>query len=374
MVALTTTTFQDPPVDRGTWVRRVDQKINSRKRLMSRCACHGNGVTQRSGTTLRCMSDDHVYGVRLLVPGTAATMAQWRASLGRSGLTLDGESLTSQHLGFRARAELVDNDGSFGQAFGHGTMSVEEQRAVAGAGSALVLDLPVYLDAAAEDVAALIAALGDAGALGVRLEQSKLGWPVTHWVRALEGDDPWLLYHCAVVVLRDGGVSRSCGMHVFGLPDARVEAPPSEADRLLGTLNVYQLAEDPVLASGDTFRPDLDTPRRRLERWPDDGYPPGHACHNPFGTWRLGDEAGEADPRSELRPVFIPALAALLTAAEEKAGRRLHRDEVERITSEGTCMMMTHADAQNLERSRGYADLEPELAWRQWQVLRGSRG
>jgi hypothetical protein len=36
MVALTTTTFQDPPVDRGTWVRRVDQKINSRKRLMSR--------------------------------------------------------------------------------------------------------------------------------------------------------------------------------------------------------------------------------------------------------------------------------------------------------------------------------------------------
>jgi hypothetical protein len=300
-------------------------------------------------------------------------MARWQGSLGRSGLTLDGHSLTSQNLGFRALAQWVENDGSFSQAFGHGTMSEEEQSAVAAAGSALVLDLPVYLDAAAGEVAMLIAALGDAGALGVRLEQSKLGWPVGEWIRALDGGDPWMLYRCAVVVLQDRGVSRSCGMHAFGLPDAQVEASPSEANQILGVFNVYRLAEDPVLVSGDTFKPDLDTPRRRLERWPDDGYPPGHACHNPFGTWRLGTEAGEADSRSELRPVFIPALVALLTAAEEKAGRRLRREEVERLTSEGTCMMMTHADAQKLERSRGYADLEPELAWRQWQVLRESR-
>jgi hypothetical protein len=220
----------------------------------------------------------------------------------------------------------------------------------------------------------LIAALGDAGALGVRLEQSKLGWPITRWIRVLQDGDPWMLYRCAVVVLQDRGVSRSCGMHAFGLPDAQVQAPPSQANQLLGLLNVYQLAEDPVLLSGDTFSPDLETPRRRLERWPDDGYPQGNPCHNPFGTWRMGAEGGKADPQSELRPVFIPALVAPLTAAEEKAGRRLHREEVERLTSEGICMMMTHADAKNLERSRGYADLEPELAWRQWQVLRESRG
>jgi hypothetical protein len=176
------------------------------------------------------------------------------------------------------------------------------------------------------------------------------------------------------VVLQDGDEARSCGMHAFGLPDARVEAPPSEANRLLGELNVYQLAEDPVLVSGDTFRPDLDTPRRRLERWPDDGYPQDHVCHNPFGAWHLGAEGGEADSRSELRPVFIPALVAVLTAAEAEAGRRLRREEVERLTSEGTCMMMAHADAQQLERTRGYADLEPDLAWRQWQVLCDSRG
>jgi hypothetical protein len=318
------------------------------------------------------MTRDLVYGVRLFVPGTAATMAQWQGVLGRSGLTLDGQWLTSKILSFRALAEWAENDGSFGQAFGHGTMSVEEQRAVAGAGSALVLDLPVYLGAEAAEVAMLIAALGDAGALGVRLEQSKLGWPVARWIRALEGGDPWMLYRCAVVVLQDRGVLRSCGMHAFGLPDAQIEAPPSEANQLLGSLNVYQLAEDPVLVSGDTFTPDSDTPRRRLERWPDDGYPQDHACHNPFGTWRLGPEGGEADARGDLRPVFAPSLVALLTAAEEKAGRRLRREEVERLTNEGACMMMTHTDAKYLERSRGYADLEPELAWNQWQVLRGS--
>jgi hypothetical protein len=311
------------------------------------------------------MPDDHAYGVRLFVPGSAATMADWQDSLGGAGLTLD--------LGLGALAQWVENDGSFGPAFGHGTMSVRDQSAVAAAGSALVLDLPVYLHEAAAEVATVIAALGDAGALGVRLEQSKLGWPVSHWVRSLQDDDPWMLYRTAVVVLQDGGRSRSCGMHAFGRPDGQIEAPPDEADRILGSLNVYQLAEDPVLVGGDTFSPDLDTARRRLVRWPDDGYPPGHPCHNPFGVWRLGPAGGQADSRGELRPVFVPALVALLTAAEQTAGRPLHRDEVERLTGEGTCMMMPHADAQTLERRRGYADLDPEYAWPQWQTLAESR-
>ncbi|MEV0456648.1 DUF4261 domain-containing protein [Catellatospora methionotrophica] len=319
------------------------------------------------------MTDDRVHGVQLLVPGTAATMTQWQDSLGRAGLTLDGRGITSKALSFHTPAEIIDNDGSFGQAFGHGTMSAQEHAAVGRAGSALILDLPVYLDTVPGEAAMLVAALGDAGALGLRLEQSKLGWPVQRWVQAPGSGDPWMLYRCAVVVLQDRGVSRSCGMHAFGLPDAQVEAPPSEANQLLGSLNVYQLAEDPVLVSGDTFSPDIQTPRRRLERWPDGGYPQGHPCHNPFGTWRLGAEGGKADPRSELRPVFIPPLVALLTAAEEKAGRHLRREEVQRLTDEGVCMMMTHADAANLERSRGYADLEPELAWSQWQVLRETR-
>lgn len=33
---------------------------------------------------------------------------------------------------------------------------------------------------------------------------------------------------------------------------------------------------------------------------------------------------------------------------------------------------MKPADALALERSRGYADIEPELAWQQWQIVRRS--
>jgi hypothetical protein len=76
-------------------------------------------------------------------------------------------------------------------------------------------------------------------------------------IRLAVGPEPFM---SAVMVLQDRGVSRSCGMHAFGLPDAQVEAPPKQANQILGVFNVYQLAEDPVLVSGDTFQPDLDTP------------------------------------------------------------------------------------------------------------------
>jgi hypothetical protein len=61
---------------------------------------------------------------------------------------------------------------------------------------------------------------------------------------------------------------------------------------------------------------------------------------------------------------------AILTAAERSAGRALTRGEVEKVVAKSTAIAMTVADAQALERSRGYADLEPERAWEQWQIVR----
>lgn len=39
------------------------------------------------------------------------------------------------------------------------------------------------------------------------------------------------------------------------------------------------------------------------------------------------------------------------------------------MRDKAACMAMDHADARKLEWSRGYADLEPELAWEQWSAL-----
>jgi hypothetical protein len=306
----------------------------------------------------------------LFIPGTAPTEAAWRTALAREGLRLEGEHLRGPGVPFEVLVEHVSNDGHFGEAFALPTVGAALNKAIDGAPGALVLTMPVALDVQAQAVATLVEAIGRAGGLGVRVEQSKLGYPLARWVELVKPADPADLYRAAVIVLtdREGGRLKSCGMHVFSLPDAEIEAGWQGT---LDVFNVFQLAEDPVLRTGETFAPDAQTPRRRIERWPDGGYPSDHSCHNPFGVWRFGPEGGSASKKGALELVFMPALVALLLASEERAGRALTRAEVEAIVEKGVCMTMEPRDAQKLERSRGYSDLDPEQAWDQWRAARG---
>src|SRR5262249_15259286 len=150
----------------------------------------------------------------------------------------------------------------------------------------------------------------------------------------------------------------------------RLGGDPAGLRELASELNIYQLAEDPMILSGQTFAPDRETPRRVVERWPDIQYPPAHSCHNPYGVWRLGPPCGSARPMGKLLPVFIPALHALLRA-REKDGEVLTKQQVESTRDQGACIAMDPRDAQKLERVRGYSDLDPELVWEQWRVVRG---
>jgi hypothetical protein len=164
-------------------------------------------------------------------------------------------------------------------------------------------------------------------------------------------------------------------MHAFSLPDASVQMDTmtsEEAQELLTTLNVYQLGEDPLLLSGQTFSPTPGSARRVVQRWPDDGYPPDHWCHNPYGLWRLSAEGAQARAQVQLHPLFIPALVVLLHALEKQSGP-LTRRQVEETTKQGTCAAVEHRHAQEMERARGYADIDPELAWEQWCVVRANR-
>src|SRR5262249_40852182 len=124
--------------------------------------------------------------------------------------------------------------------------------------------------------------------------------------------------------------------------------------------------------SGQTFTPARDIPRRVVERWPDTRYPSGHGCHNPYGVWRVGPPGGTARSLGELVPVFIPALQVLLAALEDKSKKPLRTKEVEATRDNGACIAMEPRDAQRHERERGYADLDPELAWEQWKLVRRS--
>ena len=274
--------------------------------------------------------------------------------------------------------EWIDNpkDGSFAAAFSFGTVARDVVEQLDAAPGALLVKSSEDLREGRQQLVALVEKLRQHGALAVRFEQSKLGWTVDGWLELVAAGHPWELHHCAVTMLVGKTQVVSCGMHAFSLPDARVELKtgddPAAAQELLSQLNVYQLAEDPLLLSGQTFSPDVETPRRVLQRWPDDGYPPDHWCHNPYGVWRLGPPGGKGRPQPELHLQFMPGLVVLLAALEEKHGP-LTKAQVLEARDSAVCMAVEHRDAQKLERSRGYADLDPELAWEQWQLDRASR-
>jgi hypothetical protein len=70
--------------------------------------------------------------------------------------------------------------------------------------------------------------------------------------------------------------------------------------------------------------------------------------------------------------VFIPALAPILLRAEQLKGAALTRDEVERIRDHASRVTVAPESAAQIERERGYRDLNPERCWQEWQHLRST--
>ena len=273
-----------------------------------------------------------------------------------------------------ADAEWVDNAGDLANGFSFGTVEPDVVAAIADAPGALVVSTPHDLRDGRAELVALVERLRDAGALAVRLEQSKLGWAIADWLEVYSSDDAWAWHRSAVVFLGGDSALHSCGMHAFSLPDAQIElaGDPAELQKVATFFNIYQIVEDPLIRSGQTFTPAREVPRRVVERWPDTAYPPGHACHNPYGVWRIGPPGGTARSLTELVPVYMPSLFALLGALEDKAGKPLTQRQVEAARDQAITVALDPRDAQRLERERGYADLEPELAWEQWQLMRNA--
>lgn len=296
--------------------------------------------------------------VTLLVPGTPSLAKGWKPAVPRKGVT----------------AEWFENDGAFGEAFSFGTVAPEKVAEIEAAAGALVLEWQVDLREGREEIVETVAKLREKGGLAVRLEESKVGWEIGRWLELFAPYTPWSWHRGAVVMLSGDGALQSCGMHAFSLPDVRVplDASAEEIQELATVFDLYQLAEDPVIRSGQTFAPDERTPHRVVERWPDDGYPPEHPCHNPYGVWRMSAPGAAARALPKLELVFMPALRALLGSLEETRGAPLTQAQVEEARDAAACIAMEPRDAQKLERGRGYADLDPRLAWEQWRIVRAA--
>lgn len=312
--------------------------------------------------------------VTLFVPCTVRRLEDLAARLPR-GLrpSRDGTKLDAPDLGFTAGLEWISPDGSFGEAFSFGTCSAAEVRAIDAAGGAVVLDLPVELHTHRAGIATLARGLRDAGALAFRIEQSKVGFAAAAWVALAERGDAGALYRLAVM-LRGRDRIASLGMHVFSMPDVSTAASQEDAEDWLGVLNHFQIDEDPLLVSGNTFSPHADSPRRILEWWPDVGYPEGHPCHNPFGVLHVGEPVDRGRPQQRLRMSFVPALLTLLTAKRRAKGAPLTDAEILAVRDGGVCVATEWRDAREVERARGYADLDdPERVVEVWKELEAAR-
>ncbi|MDE1912142.1 MULTISPECIES: hypothetical protein [Pseudomonas] len=72
----------------------------------------------------------------------------------------------------------------------------------------------------------------------------------------------------------------------------------------------------------------------------------------------------DADP---LCLVFVPALVAVLTAAEDRKGSPLTEAEVCDIRDRAVCITLPFSVALDMERERGYPDIVAENCWSEWQ-------
>ena len=76
------------------------------------------------------------------------------------------------------------------------------------------------------------------------------------------------------------------------------------------------------------------------------------------------------DPDDPLVPAFLPALVALLIRAEQLKGAPLTEREVLRIRDGAGCVMVPLSVRTATEADRGYADLDPDAVWEDWQEFR----
>ncbi len=316
---------------------------------------------------------DRVPSIFFLVPGPWQAVEAVRDALREAGVASErtGDSPFAKGA---LRVDVVSDPGGFGDALTwgrDGRLPPDVIAAAAKCTHAALLEFGFLL----QDDPALVAkagrALQQAGGVAVRAEASSCASTWESWLQRLESGDADRLVYSAVSIIGGEGEFFTCGMHAFDLPDAEIFLNDERAAiELLDVLCTFQLAEKPVLATGHTFRPDADSDRRRLERWPDHRHRSNDGRRNPFGLWRLVPDDASALHGMDPIPTIIPTLASQLMAAEGKRGRPLTREEVESLTEAATAVALAPKDAASLERSRGYADLEPRRAWEQWQLVR----
>ena len=71
-----------------------------------------------------------------------------------------------------------------------------------------------------------------------------------------------------------------------------------------------------------------------------------------------------------LVPVPIPALGALLISLEKQKGSPLSETDVIAARDKAVCIMLPVSAKLEMDKKRGYEDIDPENVWPEWLQLR----
>lgn len=71
--------------------------------------------------------------------------------------------------------------------------------------------------------------------------------------------------------------------------------------------------------------------------------------------------------------VFIPSLVALLESKEKEAGYELTQREVESIRDNATVIELPAEIVDNMDKSRGYRDLNAKNVWNEWLIYKKNK-
>ncbi|EPL6464363.1 hypothetical protein [Proteus mirabilis] len=71
--------------------------------------------------------------------------------------------------------------------------------------------------------------------------------------------------------------------------------------------------------------------------------------------------------------VFIPSLVALLESKESEAGYELTQSEVESIRDNATTVELPSDIVDDMDKSRGYQDLNVNNVWNDWLIYKKTR-
>ena len=78
----------------------------------------------------------------------------------------------------------------------------------------------------------------------------------------------------------------------------------------------------------------------------------------------------QSDAKEELIIAPVPALVAVLARLEQDKGAPLTEAEVIAARDRAACIAMPRHAYEAVSAARGYDDIDPELAWQEWQRVR----